>query len=543
MLYRLWNTNEDNSSDAAEMSSAGRLKEIINVLRQRELLQGITPVKVKQVLEDLGPTFVKLGQIISMRPDFLPTEYRNELTKLQSDVRPMEFSVVKEIINREYQQNWNQIFSYIDSEAMGSASIAQVHRAVLLDGSRVVVKVQRPGIYDVMAKDISLLKKAVSVVNIVHDSESVVDFECIVDEMWEVAKQEIDFILEADHIEEFAHLNKDDENIICPKVDRQLTTPRILVMECMDGIPLDDADALAEAGVDMERIGKLLGVNYVKQIVEDGFFHADPHPGNIWVKDGKILWLDLGMMGRLSAKDRASFRKAIMALVTGDVYEMKEAILALGVPRGKVDHVQLYDDVAMLMNQYGDLDFEHVKAGELVRQILKVLQGNNISVPHGFSMFGRGMLIMEGVMTRCCPKVNFSEIFGQGLRISLEKDFSWRNQINKAKREGYTLVKKSMQLPEQISDILKMTLSGQTKVNLDMTGSQEPLRQLDAMINKMIMAIISAALLLGSSTICTTQMTPKIMEIPLLGVLGYLAAMVLCSKLLWNIIKADRRKK
>ena len=253
MLYRLWNTNEDNSSDAAEMSSAGRLKEIINVLRQRELLQGITPVKVRQVLEDLGPTFVKLGQIISMRPDFLPTEYRNELTKLQSDVRPMEFSVVKEIINREYQQDWNQIFSYIDSEAMGSASIAQVHRAVLQDGSRVVVKVQRPGIYDIMAKDISLLKKAVSVVNIVHDSESVVDFESIVDEMWEVAKQEIDFILEADHIEEFAHLNKDDENILCPKVDRQLTTPRILVMECMDGIPLDDADALAEAGVDMER--------------------------------------------------------------------------------------------------------------------------------------------------------------------------------------------------------------------------------------------------------------------------------------------------
>ena len=122
MLYRLWNTNEDNSAEAAEMSSAGRLKEIINVLRQRELLQGITPVKVRQVLEDLGPTFVKLGQIISMRPDFLPTEYRNELTKLQSDVRPMEFSVVKEIINREYQQNWNQIFSYIDSEAMGSAS-------------------------------------------------------------------------------------------------------------------------------------------------------------------------------------------------------------------------------------------------------------------------------------------------------------------------------------------------------------------------------------------------------------------------------------
>ncbi len=526
-----------------DISSTKRLKEIVAVLRQREILQGLTPVKVRQVLEDLGPTFVKLGQIISMRPDFLPKEYQEELTKLQSDVRPMDFATVKAIIQGEYQQDWDKIFSYIDEKALGSASIAQVHQAVLLNGDKVVVKVQRPGIYDIMAKDISLLKKALSLLNIVHDSNSVVDLESIVDEMWEVAKQEIDFVLEADHIEEFAHLNKEDKDILCPAVNRQLTTPRILVMECMEGIPLDDVQALTDNGVDMERMGRLLGVNYVKQVIEDGFFHADPHPGNIWVKDGKILWLDLGMMGRMSAKDRNSFRRAIMALVTGDVYEMKEAVLALGVPRGKVDHIQLYDDVAMLMNQYGDLDFEHVQAGEITRQILRVLKNNNIGVPHGFSMFARGVLIMEGVMTRCCPQVNFSEIFAQGLKISMERDFNWLNELSRMKREGYTLVKKSMQLPEQISDILKMTLSGQTKVNLDLTGSQEPLQQLDAMINKMIMAIISAALLLGSSTICTTQMTPQIMEIPVLGVAGYLAAMVLCGKLLWNIIRTDRGKK
>ena len=526
-----------------DISSTKRLKEIVAVLRQRDILQGLTPAKVRQVLEDLGPTFVKLGQIISMRPDFLPKEYQEELTRLQSDVRPMDFATVKEIIQREYQQDWDRIFSYIDEKALGSASIAQVHQAVLLNGDRVVIKVQRPGIYDIMAKDISLLKKALSILNIVHDSNSVVDLESIVDEMWEVAKQEIDFVLEADHIEEFAHLNKENENILCPAVNRQLTTPRILVMECMEGIPLDDAQALSDNNVDMERMGRLLGVNYVKQVIEDGFFHADPHPGNIWIKDGKILWLDLGMMGRMSAKDRNSFRRAIMALVTGDVYEMKEAVLALGVPRGKVDHIQLYDDVAMLMNQYGDLDFEHVQAGEITRQILRVLKNNNIGVPHGFSMFARGVLIMEGVMTRCCPQVNFSEIFAQGLKISMERDFSWLNELGRMKREGYTLVKKSMQLPEQISDILKMTLSGQTKVNLDLTGSQEPLQQLDAMINKMIMAIISAALLLGSSTICTTQMTPQIMEIPVLGVAGYLAAMVLCGKLLWNIIRTDRGKK
>ena len=539
MLREFLGQAEDGSMD---ISSARRLKEIVAVLRDRELLQGVTPVKVRQVLEDLGPTFVKLGQIISMRPDFLPNEYQAELTRLQSEVKPMDFSVVKEIVQREYNQSWDGIFAAIDEHAMGSASIAQVHRASLLNGDRVVIKVQRPGIYEVMAKDIALLKRAISILNLVRDSDGVVNLESIVDEMWEIAKQEMDFLLEADHIEEFAHLNKDDENILCPKVNRQLTTQRILVMECMDGIPLDDGEGLQAACVDMERIGRRLGINYVKQMIDDGFFHADPHPGNIWVKDGRIIWLDLGMMGRLSARDRNSFRHAIMALVTNDVYGMKEAVLALGVPRGKVDHIQLYDDVAALMAQYGDLDFEHLKAGEVARKILMVLKSNNIAIPHGFSMFARGVMIMEGVMTRCCPQVNFSEIFAKGLRVSMEKDFSWLAELNKFKRDSYMLMKKSMQLPEQISDILKMTLSGQTKVNLDLTGSQEPLQKLDSMINKMIMAIISAALLLGSSTICTTQMEPKIMEIPLLGVLGYLAAMVLCSKLLWSIIKTDRRK-
>ena len=539
MLREFLGQAEDGSMD---ISSARRLKEIVAVLRDRELLQGVTPVKVRQVLEDLGPTFVKLGQIISMRPDFLPNEYQAELTRLQSEVKPMDFSVVKEIVQREYNQSWDGIFASIDEHAMGSASIAQVHRASLLNGDRVVIKVQRPGIYEVMAKDIALLKKAISLLNLVRDSEGVVNLESIVDEMGEIAKQEMDFLLEADHIEEFAHLNKDDENILCPKVNRQLTTQRILVMECMEGIPLDDGEGLQAACVDMERIGRRLGINYVKQMIDDGFFHADPHPGNIWVKDGRIIWLALGMMGRLSVRDRNSFRHAIMALVTNDVYGMKEAVLALGMPRGKVDHIQLYDDVAALMAQYGDLDFEHLKAGEVARKILMVLKSNNIAIPHGFSMFARGVMIMEGVMTRCWPQVNFSEIFAKGLRVSMEKDFSWLAELNKFKRDSYMLMKKSMQLPEQISDILKMTLSGQTKVNLDLTGSQEPLQKLDSMINKMIMAIISAALLLGSSTICTTQMEPKIMEIPLLGVLGYLAAMVLCSKLLWSIIKTDRRK-
>ena len=520
-----------------DQGSATRLREMVEVLRARDIVHGITPEKLRLILEDLGPTFVKLGQIMSMRPDFLPQEYCDELMKLQTEANPLPFSVIEKVIEQEYQRRWTRIFRSIDEGALGSASIAQVHRAVLLDGEKVVIKVQRPGVHDVMGKDIVLLKRAAGILKILGPAQDVVDFSMVLDELWAIAKQEMDFVMEANHIEEFRHANQDADFVSCPKVYRHLTTQHVLVMEYVDGIQIDDVAGLKAAGIDARRIGERLGENYVKQIVEDGYFHADPHPGNIWVRGGKIVWLDLGMMGRLSNKDRAAIRKAIFALAQHDVFEMKAAVLSLGVPQERIDHARLYQDIDALIAPYGDLDFRSLKMGILSRQIMNVLRSHHIAIAPGISMFCRGVMTIEGVMRLVCPEVSFVEILARSMELSFAKGFNWREEAGKAKREGYILLRKSLQLPEQISDILKMTLSGQTKVNLELTGADEPLARLNKMINKLIIALLSAALLLGSSTICTTQMTPKIMEIPFLGVLGYLAAIVLSARLLWSILR------
>lgn len=520
-----------------DQGSATRLREMVEVLRARDIVHGITPEKLRLILEDLGPTFVKLGQIMSMRPDFLPQEYCDELMKLQTEANPLPFSVIEKVIEQEYQRRWTRIFRSIDEEALGSASIAQVHCAVLLDGEKVVIKVQRPGVHDIMSKDIVLLKRAAGILKILGPAQDVVDFSMVLDELWAIAKQEMDFVMEANHIEEFRHANQDADFVSCPKVYRHLTTQHVLVMEYVDGIQIDDVAGLKAAGIDVRRIGERLGENYVKQIVEDGYFHADPHPGNIWVRGGKIVWLDLGMMGRLSNKDRAAIRKAIFALAQHDVFEMKAAVLSLGVPQERIDHARLYQDIDALIAQYGDLDFRSLKMGILSRQIMNVLRSHHIAIAPGISMFCRGVMTIEGVMRLVCPEVSFVEILARSMELSFARGFNWREEVGKAKREGYILLRKSLQLPEQISDILKMTLSGQTKVNLELTGADEPLARLNKMINKLIIALLSAALLLGSSTICTTQMTPKIMEIPFLGVLGYLAAIVLSARLLWSILR------
>ena len=528
---------ELNKERKKDIGSAVRLKEMVAVLRKYEVVRGMTPEKLRHILEDLGPTFVKLGQVMSMRPDFLPQEYCDELMKLQNGAKPLPFSTILEVIEQEYSRRWNKVFSSIDEEVLGSASIAQVHRAVLTTGERVVVKVQRPGIYKVMARDMVLLKRASRLVRVVSHSQDVIDFDMVLEEMWGIAKQEMDFLIEADHIEEFRHLNQDEAFVTCPNVYRNLTTQHILVMEYVDGVRIDDFDGLRARGVDITLLGRRLGENYVKQIIEDGYFHADPHPGNIWVRGGRIVWLDLGMMGRLSNRDRTAIRKAVIALANHDTFEMKTAVLALGVPRGHINHTALYQDIDALMAQYSTLDFRDLRMGVLTRQIMNILRVHHIACPQGLSMFARGLLTIEGVMRLVCPKVSFVEIFAKSLQLNYKKNFDWREEISKAKRESYLLMRKSMALPEQISDILKMTMSGQTKVNLDLTGSEEPLRHVDKMVNRVIVAVLCAALLLGSSTICTTNMTPKIMEIPLLGFVGYLIAFVLSIRLIWDIHK------
>ncbi len=528
---------ELNKERKKDIGSAVRLKEMVAVLRKYEVVRGMTPEKLRHILEDLGPTFVKLGQVMSMRPDFLPQEYCDELMKLQNGAKPLPFSTILEVIEQEYSRRWNKVFASIDEEVLGSASIAQVHRAVLTTGERVVVKVQRPGIYKVMARDMVLLRRASRLVRVVSHSQDVIDFDMVLEEMWGIAKQEMDFLIEADHIEEFRHLNQDEAFVTCPNVYRNLTTQHILVMEYVDGVRIDDFDGLRARGVDITLLGRRLGENYVKQIIEDGYFHADPHPGNIWVRGGRIVWLDLGMMGRLSNRDRTAIRKAVIALANHDTFEMKTAVLALGVPRGHINHTALYQDIDALMAQYSTLDFRDLKMGVLTRQIMNILRVHHIACPQGLSMFARGILTIEGVMRLVCPKVSFVEIFAKSLQLNFKKNFDWRDELSKAKRESYLLMRKSMALPEQISDILKMTMSGQTKVNLDLTGSEEPLRHVDKMVNRVIVAVLCAALLLGSSTICTTNMTPKIMEIPLLGFVGYLIAFVLSIRLIWDIHK------
>lgn len=274
-----------------------RLREMTSVLHKHGITRGVTPEKLRMILEDLGPTFIKLGQIMSMHSDILPKRYCEELMRLQSEVTPMPFEEVTEVIEGAYGCPWKEIFLEIEDTPLGSASIAQVHKAVLGNGCKVVVKVQRKGIYETMARDISLLHKAVKLLPPVS-LKGVVDLDMVLDELWAVTREEMNFLTEAANMEEFARRNEGIAYIGTPVLYQEYTTLHVLVMEYIEGYRLDENEALIDDGYDLKEIGSKLIDNYIKQVMEDGFFHADPHSGNVKIRDGKIIWIDMGMMGR-----------------------------------------------------------------------------------------------------------------------------------------------------------------------------------------------------------------------------------------------------
>lgn len=522
-------------------SRSGRMQEILAVLRRHNIIQGVSPEKLRSILEDLGPTYVKIGQVMSMRSDMLPQSYCDELMKLRAEVKPMSAQEVIKIIESEFSRPIGEIFKSFDETPLGSASIAQAHTAVLANGHKVVVKVQRANIREIMTQDIIMLRKAAKLLNVMKVAGDVIDFNSIIEELWATTQQEMDFIQEASHLNEFAKLNSNVQYVSCPAVETDLVTSKVLVMEYIDGIPIDNVEKLTALGYDMNEIGRNLADNYIKQVLDDGFFHADPHPGNIWIRDGKIVWLDLGMVGRLTKYDRELFKKMVKAMVNYDILELKNAILTMGEATERINHAYLYTDLDDMLTKYGTMNLSNINLGKLLGELQTLAMKHHIKMPAGVGMLARGVVTMEGVLAACCPDVNFVQVMSSHITKYFLSDFNLFDEIKQTGKSAYALSKKSLDIPVQLSDLLKMTIKGQTRLNMELSGADETLRDLRKMTDKLVLSIISAALIIGSSLICTTDMKPQIANIPLLGFAGYLAAAVLMFMLVVGILKKPKR--
>ena len=516
------------ASDKAQIDNRARLREIRAVLGRHQITRGVTPEKLREILEDLGPTYVKLGQIMSLHSDVLPQRYCDELMKLTSEVTPMPFEQVEEVINRSYREDWHQIFASIEKETLGSASIAQVHKAKLLDGRDVIVKVERKGIYDTMARDIGLLKRAVGILPPVGGLKNVVDLEMVLDELWATAQEEMDFLKEAANMEEFTRNNQGINYIRCPKLYHEYTTSRVLVMEYIGGCPVDDKETLLAEGYDLGEIGRKLVNNYVKQVMEDGFFHADPHPGNVKVMDGKIVWIDMGMMGRLTNRDRNLMARAVRAIAVGDIAVLESTIMELGDIQGKIDSGKLYGELRDLMDRYGNASMGSIDAVEFFKDVMEIMKDNKIKLPHGMTMLVRGLTQMQGVLLNISPDINMAEIAAGRLKEEMFQNFDFKAEAAKAGRRIYKAAGRTLDIPPLVKIALEEYLKGQGRINMQLDATKSFSNLMRRLVRNVVMGLWVMALLISSSIICTTDMKPQLLGIPALGFFGYVLAFAIC---------------
>ena len=521
-----------------------RFREIKDVLRKNQITRGVTPEKLRMILEELGPTYIKLGQIMSLHSDFLPKAYCDELLKLNSDVTPMPFDDVEDVINHSYGQDWRELFQFIEEAPLGSASIAQVHRARLKNGEEVIIKVERKGIYDTMARDIGLLHRLVKLIPPVGDFKNLVDLDMVLDELWSVAQEEMDFLKEAANMDEFSRNNASVQYVTTPKLYHEYSTGHVLVMEYIDGYSLDDVESLQNAGYDMDEIGTKFVNNFIKQVMDDGFFHADPHPGNVKIRDGKIVWIDMGMMGRLSEKDRHTMIKGIRGIALHDISMVENSVLEIGEFRGKPDRERLYQDLKKFIADYGTTSMGSLDVAAAIAGLVEIMKQNRISLPHGVSMLCRGLTHIQGVLAVISPDINMMQIAVNRYTEDFLKNINWKSEFQKQARIVYRSVNKGVEIPGLVTDILKEHLEGQSVVNIDLHSSENLTNVISAAIRNIVVGLCVAALLIASSVICTTDMTPKILGIPALGFAGYAFAMVvsifLTVRYLWS--KRIKRK-
>ena len=514
----------------ASETAAGRerLKEIIGVLRRHHIARGVSPEKLRMIFEDLGPTFIKFGQIMSMRTDMLPLPYCEELRRLRADVRPMSSELAAAEVEKSLGRPLGDVFSRFDPQPVGSASIAQAHYAQLKSGEPVVVKVRRPGIRETMERDVILLRRVSGLLKIAGGTGNAIDFGEIIGEMWATAQQEMDFLREADQAEEFRKLNEGVAYVTSPRIFRRFSSASVLVMEYLDGIAIDDAPALQEAGYDLGEIGRKLAENYVKQIVDDGFFHADPHPGNLKVREGKIVWLDMGMMGRLSPYDRSVLRAAMNAVSSSDLNGLCSIVSMFCDPDRPPDRSRLYADLDALLGRYQTLDLGSMNLMKVRADVLPILNRNRIVVPQGVAMLARGLVTLEGVVSGISPDISVMQIIANHLSGRMLKDLDLNAEIKKALISVFQSGKRAPGIPSQVSELLKMSIKGQTKTNIEITGSEEPLRSLEKMAERISVGLIEGGLLVASAILCASDRLPQSsLGIPWAGAAGFAAAIAL----------------
>ena len=493
---------------------------------------GFTPQELRTTLEDLGPTYVKMGQIMSSRVDLLPPVYCKELEKLRENVKPLDPAVAKAVIEQETGKRIDEIYTEFQDEPLGSASIAQVHYGVLKDGTRVVTKVQRPLIADMMRKDFVLLGRLVDLVNIVEEDsdEQVIDFKSVIEQLEQVTKAELDFRIEAENTRLFKkECIDDEERISCPTVIDDLTTERVFTMTYIDGCSIDDTEKLLAEGCDLSEIGGVIVDSYLHQILDVGTFHGDPHQGNILVSHGKPYWIDFGMIGHITDKDIDLIQTAVKGMLIQDANVLVNAVMGMGAASEKTDRTKLTHDAEGFIEKYMNAkSVSDINMTEVFDEVMSLAAKNHVSMPGRFTMLARSITTMEGVIEQLCPDLNIFNMLYAKMKERRWQNANIKRELYEKGKELFNAGKKTARIPILASEALDAMVKGKTKVGFELTGYEEPLNRISHFLRYTVLTLVASVLFIGSCILCTTSFKPLLPNgAPLLAVAGIIFSIAL----------------
>lgn len=478
------------------------------------------PAILRNILIDLGPVYVKLGQILSTRPDLLPPEYINELSLLQDDVPPLPWPQIEKVLRLELRRPLEETFTIIHPQAVAAGSIAQTHRAMLVDGREVALKVQRPGIEVVVEQDMTLLRSLADLANrtnLVQDY----DLRALADEFAAALRHELDFRQEArytDQLRQNLSTSRwfDPTRLVIPEIYWEFTTSKLLVMQWLDGVPLLSATLKGlgyENNPQAERraITTLLFRAFFQQIYRDGFFHADPHPGNLfYLTDGRVALLDCGLIGRLNPSTQGLLTEMLLAIADVDAPRVAQLTLQLAESGQNVNLIQLENDCDRLLRKYHNQSLAQINFSQVFYEVLQVARDHKIRLPSNMGLYAKTMANLEGAARAFDPDVNLLDQIKPLMADLFRQQLIGNAPLAALLRVALDLKNLSLQSPRQVELLLQRLSSETLKWNLTLQDLEPLRRSLDDSANRLSFSIVVGALIIGAATVVSQQQTTQL---------------------------------
>ena len=497
--------------------------------------------RMRLALEELGPTFIKLGQLLSTRPDIIPHPFVHEFEKLQDSVPCFSFDELKAQVERELDAPVGTFFSWIDPISLAAASIAQVHRARLTSGEEVVIKVRRPGVVELVESDINALMGLAHLAERHVAGSEIYDPVGVVREFARTIRREMDFTREGHTIEKFSENFRATKWLHFPRVHWKETTRGVLTLEYVDGIKVSDLDTLDKAGLDRRLIARRGADTFLEMVLIHGFFHGDPHPGNVMIlADNVICLLDYGIVGRLDEGLKGFISDILFAIVNRDVDEVVSQLLFAGDISDNLDVRALKRDLATFIDSYYEIPLHEIELGRMLLEFIEIVTLYNIRIQPDLMLLIKALVIIEGMGRNLDPEFDMIE----HLRPFMEQAWRQRFSPRRISRDINSIILSygnlARDLPRDLKEIINRINRNKFKIDLEHRGLDKFTTDFDRSANRLSSSLILAALIVGSSIIMQTSKGPQLLGFPVLAFLGYTVAGVIGLWLVYAIIRSGR---